>query len=69
MALLGTIKSIRHEKGFGFIRTRSGQEFFFHRTAVCEGVEFDRLQMGDKVTFEEDEDSKKGPRAVDVELA
>ena len=30
----GTIKRIQRDKGFGFIRDTSGQEYFFHRSAV-----------------------------------
>ena len=40
----GTIKRIQRDKGFGFIRDNSGQEYFFHRSAV-QGS-FDSLSEG-----------------------
>ena len=57
----GTIKRIARDKGFGFIRDNSGQEFFFHRSSV-QGS-FDGLNEGQRVSFDE-EQSPKGPRAA-----
>ncbi len=59
----GTIKRIQRDKGFGFIRDSSGQELFFHRSAV-QGS-FDSLTEGQRVSFDE-EQSAKGPRAGNV---
>ena len=59
----GTIKRLARDKGFGFIRDDSGQEYFFHRSAV-EGS-FDSLSEGQRVSFNE-EQSPKGPRASNV---
>ena len=59
----GTIKRIARDKGFGFIRDASGQEYFFHRSAVQ--WSFDSLTEGQRVNFDE-EDSPKGPRASNV---
>ena len=59
----GTIKRIQRDKGFGFIRDTSGQELFFHRSAV-QGS-FDSLTEGQRVSFDE-EQSAKGPRAGNV---
>jgi CspA family cold shock protein len=59
----GTIKRIARDKGFGFIRDASGQEYFFHRSAV-QGS-FDSLTEGQRVNFDEEE-SPKGPRANNV---
>ncbi len=59
----GTIKRVQRDKGFGFIRDERGQEYFFHRSAV-QG-DFDRLNEGQQVAFEE-EQSAKGPRAGNV---
>ena len=56
----GTIKRIARDKGFGFIRDNSGQEYFFHRSSV-QGS-FDSLSEGQRVSFDE-EQSPKGPRA------
>jgi cold shock protein len=62
----GTIKRIT-DKGFGFIETTGGKDLFFHMSA-CEGVQFDALQPGQKVTFVEGQ-GPKGPRAESVRLA
>ena len=59
----GTIKRIVRDRGFGFIRDDGGQEWFFHRSAV--DGNFDRLNEGQRVNFEE-EPSAKGPRAMNV---
>ncbi len=59
----GTIKRVVRDKGFGFIRDDRGREFFFHRSAV--DGNFDQLDEGQTVTFEE-EPSAKGPRAGSV---
>lgn len=48
---VGTIKTIRDDKGFGFITPESGgQDIFFHSSAV-EGVMFDELREGQQVEF------------------
>jgi CspA family cold shock protein len=47
----GTIKTIRDDKGFGFIAPDSGtQDIFFHSSALENGV-FDRLRQGQRVEF------------------
>ncbi len=32
--MTGTIKTLRAEKGFGFINDNAGKEFFFHQSAI-----------------------------------
>jgi cold shock protein len=59
--MMGTVKRLVREKGFGFLADADGQEYFFHRSAV-EGTTFDRLQEGETVGFEP-KTSQKGPRA------
>jgi CspA family cold shock protein len=61
----GTIKRLT-DKGFGFIETGSGKDLFFHMSA-CEGVRFEDLQEGQKVSFSEGQ-GPKGPRAENVKL-
>lgn len=53
-------------QGFGFI-SREGEEkdLFFH-SGELNGVTFDELQEGDKVTFEVDTTGPKGPAAKKV---
>ncbi len=65
--LTGTIKRVMSDKGFGFVASEAGTEYFFHQSA-CNGVQFDELREGQAVTFEEGE-GPKGPRAEDVTLA
>lgn len=60
----GTIKSITADKGFGFIKTAAGDEYFFHRSAL-KNTRFEDLKKGQEVTFE-DVDSAKGLRAEDI---
>lgn len=65
--MTGTIKTLT-DKGFGFIAAEGMEkEIFFHTSALV-GVTYDELNTGDTVTFET-EDSDKGPRAVNVQLA
>lgn len=59
----GTIKKLT-DKGFGFIEGERG-DVFFHHSAV-EG-DFDSLQEGQKVEYEEGR-GPKGPRAENVRL-
>lgn len=59
----GTIKRLT-DKGFGFIEVGGGKDLFFHRSAV-EGVRFEDLQEGQRVSFTEGQ-GPKGPRAEKV---
>ena len=59
----GTIKKLT-DKGFGFIDTESGEDLFFHSTNL-DGVSFDQLQEGERVSFTEGR-GEKGPRAENV---
>jgi CspA family cold shock protein len=62
--MTGKIRTLRVDKGFGFIKSEAGQDYFFHQTAIYgEGIA--DLREGDGVEFEVS-DSPKGPRAVDV---
>ena len=64
IVMTGTIKTLRADKGFGFIRDTSGKEVFFHSSAIY-GEGIDNLREGDGVEFDL-EDSPKGPRATNV---
>jgi cold shock protein len=64
-AMTGSIRTIRVEKGFGFIKDDAGKEYFFHRSAVYgEGLE--NLKEGDGVEFDLGAAGPKGPRAENV---
>lgn len=62
----GTIKRIT-DKGFGFIDDGSGKDMFFHSSAL-EGVSFDQLQEGQRVSYNVG-NGPKGPCAENVKLA
>lgn len=60
----GTIKTIRDDKGFGFIEPEGStgrNDLFFHRSAV-EGSGFDMLREGQEVNFEEEPDPRDPSR-------
>jgi cold shock protein len=59
----GIIKKLT-DKGFGFIETSPGKDIFFHRSAV-EGVRFEDLRQGQRVSFTEGT-GPKGPKAENV---
>ena len=64
----GLIKRIVSDRGFGFIKSDNGDEYFFHRSALGREVNFDELREGQRVDFEIGQ-SPKGPRAENVQLA
>jgi cold shock protein len=59
----GTIKKLT-DKGFGFIDIGGGKDLFFHSSSL-QGVSFDALREGQKVTYTEGR-GPKGPRAENV---
>ena len=64
----GTIARIVGERGFGFITGDDGKQYFFHLDSLLDGVVFERLAGGEKVTFVV-EANPKGLRAAQVQLA
>lgn len=59
----GTIKTIRDDKGFGFIEPdNGGQDLFFHSSAV-EGGTFDQLRQGQRVEFTQGVDPRNPSRS------
>ena len=61
----GTIKRI-NERGFGFITTLEGTEYFFHQSA-CATIRFNDLREGQAVSFTVGE-GPKGLRAENVNV-
>jgi CspA family cold shock protein len=62
--MTGKIRTLRVDKGFGFIKDDGGKEYFFHQSAVYgEGLE--DLREGDSVEFDVGQ-GPKGPRAENV---
>lgn len=62
----GTIKRLT-DKGFGFIDVGSEKDLFFHSSNL-EGVSYDELREGQRVSFTEAR-GPKGPCAENVRLA
>ena len=62
--LKGTVKWFIKEKGFGFLTSEDGADYFVHFTGIV-GEGFRTLEEGQEVTFEVSE-GKKGPMAVEV---
>ena len=60
----GTIKRLT-DKGFGFIDIEGEEKDLFFHSNELQGVTYDELKEGDKVSFEK-ADSPKGPNAVNV---
>ncbi len=63
----GTIAKLT-DRGFGFIKTEEGVDFFFHSNEL-EGVEFNNLSEGQEVEFEKGQGRDGRPAAVKVRLA
>jgi CspA family cold shock protein len=64
VTMTGTIRTLRVDKGFGFIKDDAGKDYFFHQSAVY-GEGLDNLREGDSVEFDVGE-GPKGPRAENV---
>jgi cold shock protein len=62
--MTGTIRTLRVDKGFGFIKDDSAKEYFFHQSAVY-GEGLQDLREGDSVEFDVGQ-GPKGPRAENV---
>ena len=62
--MTGTIRTIRIDKGFGFIKDDGGKDYFFHQSAIY-GEGLDSLREGDSVEFDVGQ-GPKGPRAENV---
>ena len=62
----GTVKWFNDQKGFGFITTNDGGDYFVHHSSII-GDGFKTLPEGAEVQFEI-EKSEKGPRAVQVSV-
>ncbi len=48
---LGIVDRVFREEGYGFILTDDGERVYFHRNAVKEGLDFDRLEEADRVAL------------------
>ena len=64
---VGSIRRLVVSRGFGFIRTEDGRDWFFHYTELKGPRPFNGLTEGENVSFVGVPDAPKGPRATDVE--
>ncbi len=62
----GRVANLYPEADYGFLEAADGRRIYFHRNAVLEDG-FDRLEIGARVTFSEEE-GEKGPQARTVEI-
>lgn len=60
----GTVKWFNEQKGFGFITSDDGQEYFVHHTSIIADG-FKTLNEGAEVQFKI-EKGDRGPKAVEV---
>lgn len=65
---LGLIDEVLLDEGYGFILTDSGERVYFHRNAVRGGLEFERLEEGQRVGLNI-EGGDEGPQATVVVAA
>lgn len=59
---LGIIDRVLREEGYGFILTDGGEQVYFHRNAVHDGLDFERLEEGQRVALNY-EPGIEGPQA------
>jgi CspA family cold shock protein len=62
--MTGEILRLHSDKKFGFIKGEDKKDYFFHQSAL-KNCNFDQLQKGQEVTFE-DAEGEKGLRAEDI---
>jgi cold shock CspA family protein len=62
----GIVSDLHLADGYGFVRTSDDREIYFHRNSVLDN-EFDKLEVGARVSFNE-EQGVKGPQASTLRL-
>jgi len=60
--LIGKVKHLERSKGWGFIETKDGEDYFFNVSNVRPGQ---NLNLGDDVKFDFRE-SQRGPSAINI---
>lgn len=64
--MIGNVKKVVADRGFGFIAAEDGAEYFFHRSGLDNSLSFENLIVGEQVSFDVDRGGDKGPRARGV---
>ena len=70
--MIGQVTKIFPTKGFGFIQTEEGEQFFFHMSAL-RNVSWDQLvdlcnKEEKPLLYFKEMNHNRGPRAINVEL-
>lgn len=63
--LTGIVKCFLPEKGFGFLKTDDGKEYFCHQSRILMAG-YRELIQGQKVSFTLEQDSDGRVQAVDI---
>ena len=61
----GIVKFFDNKKGYGFIKSDAGGDYFVHFTSIISDEDYKKLDEGDRVSFEV-EDAPRGPSAINV---
>jgi len=51
-SLAGEVVKLIEDRGFGFLRTDDGREFFFHLADLMPGVNFEEIEVDERFTFQ-----------------
>jgi CspA family cold shock protein len=62
----GTVKWFNDQKGYGFISSTDGKDYFVHHSSIL-GEGFKTLKEGSSVQFDI-EKTDRGPRAIQVSV-
>lgn len=61
----GIVKFFDNKKGYGFIKSDAGGDYFVHFTSIISDEDYKKLDEGDRVSFVI-EDAPRGPSAINV---
>lgn len=64
--MLGKVKWMDQKRGYGFITSDDGYDYFFHYSNIISDDDFKILLEGQKVSFEVDTSEEKRLRAKNV---
>ena len=59
----GIVKWFNNDKGYGFIKSDTGEDVFVHHTAIANQSGYRTLNEGERVEFE----VKQGPKGLQAE--